>query len=490
MKPKILTTVLLMLITLAGYGQITFDFSSRTEIDVEELKSKLQPIRNGDFVIFKIDNINTFRYKVELAGRNIDYITQVPSELQTLFRLPSEEANKDLDLTEQGAANAAANAGAMLSIAKTADKDLNKEKSNAVLDIVKIENREKFKETMETLSENCEEYAKSFEKIANIKFQRMLMINLSKQKWSDFEEMEEQLPSELSESTMKKDYLEFVKLYVEVEMLYEKALIQAKELASEEDKKSIEIASKEIGSGYHKIEETTFLKLIEDVITLQRALRNENYFEVVSPPIQMLGDFVEFKVSVKPTRVNDLMPFEPATEFKLAVPGKGGWRADFSVGPVLSYGTGARDESFFLNRNVLINGDRVPVGIDTVGVLTKRSESDRLRPGIAAMIHAYSRSGKPASLGWMLGVGLDFESFDDTNISLYTGPTLIIGRKQKFMVSAGMSYHKVDRLKEEYNLEQNYSVNDIDIASVTQKFIKPSFFIGLSYAISSKIEIN
>ncbi len=479
--------LLVFVIPMISSSQIIYDFSKRTELDIKELKSQVQPVKNGNFLIFKVENVNTFRYKVELEGNNIDYVTPIPSELQTLFRLPKEEITKEVQIAEDAAAQTSAQIPRMEGVLE----DVQEAATQPGVAAARQQDLQNLEKTIEKLLVKCAQYGMLMQKMADIKFTRMLLINVSKQKWNKHQDLVAELPAPKTESTMKRDYLEFVKYYYEVEDLYDKA----KEMAAALNVSAaiVSSATEKIEDAYHKVENDQYLKLIEDVITLQRALENKSYFEVVSPPIQMDGDFVEFTVNITPTRVNDLLPFEQATEFQMQIPGKGGWRADFSVGPTISIGSGARDHSFFLERQVnttTVGSEEIPTGIDSVGVLRKTLESDAVRPGVAAMLHAYPRTGKLFNVGWMLGIGAGFQSTDDVNFSLYSGPTFVVGKREKFMLSLGWSFHNVDRLKEEFRLGEGYPVNEIDTNNLTQKYFKSSFFLSLSYAIGSRTVIN
>ena len=83
-------------------------------------------------------------------------------------------------------------------------------------------------------------------------------------------------------------------------------------------------------------------------------------------------------------------------------------------------------------------------------------------------------------------MGAGFQSIDDADLALYTGPTIIAGKRDKFMVSAGVSYHRVKRLNEEFVLDTSYPVDEVSVADLTRTLIKPSFFISLSYAIATR----
>ena len=80
----------LLLIPVCSFvnGQtLTYDFSKGTFENGDLIENgKIKPLHTGGFAVIKIKNVNTFRYNVEIEGKSIEYITQVPSELQAIFR--------------------------------------------------------------------------------------------------------------------------------------------------------------------------------------------------------------------------------------------------------------------------------------------------------------------------------------------------------------------------------------------------------------------
>ena len=477
--------ILLLLFPFLLNAQITFDFSKRTDIDQIELQNSIKPVENGGFAIFNIENINTFRYKVEIEGKKIDYVTQIPSELQAIFRLSEESTTEDVQSSLIGNGEVSAAKEDMSAVLKQTKEELNAKKklvvpaANAAAHADTIKNLEKFEKAMKELEEVCAEFRKYAVKVANVKFNRMLLISISKGKYKNHNELLGKMPTIESEGTMRKNYLLFVDYYYRAEAIYGKA----KSLAAGTPNKEatiarIEKAEELIEDGYEKINEENFLKLIEDVIVLNRNLKSPEHFTVVSPPIQMDGDYVEIEVSITPTQMNDLMPFEQASNFKLQIPGKGGWKADFSVGPTVSFTPGAHDDFYSLN--------------DTSGMslIVKENNDNFIRPGIAAMIHAYKRdNSKPGAFGFMFGVGAGFNSIDDADLSLYAGGTKILGKYQKVMLSVGISAHRVDRLRSNFDTETLVPTIS-DVNEITRKVFRPSLFLSLSYNLTNRVEVN
>jgi hypothetical protein len=399
------------------------------------------------------------------------------------------------DNAEQGAGAIEGATGAMLSELSALN---DKEDKNGTLK----EGEDALKNELSELVPACEEFAEYAIKIADIKFYRMVLIGLAKQKWDTHSDLSSELPSRKSKEQMKKDYLEFVQYYYKAESLYNKTRLMAK-VVKKEAKKDAELAAatssdklaaakaeatyeavkealENIEDAYRKINEDDFLKLIEDVIILHTALENKKYFEVSSPPIQIDADYVAFDVTIEPTQVNDLLPYAQAKSFPFEIGAKGAWKSDFSVGPTMSFLGGAHDAVHYLENS----------GSDTMVVLKEGQNKNIIRPGLAAMMHFYPRTGKYVALAGMFGVGVDFKSITDPDLSLYLGVSAVLGKGRKIMLSAGASFTRVARIKSQYTVGDSYHVDDIKLEDVTSTVFKPAMFIAVSYNLTNRVIIK
>lgn len=460
--------------------QVIYDFNKGEFVNNDYVeKGKPKALQTGGFAILKIINVNTFRWKVEIDGRSINYVTPIPSELQTLFRLPDQTQEKKK--IEKALNEAPEPVVAMNELAKTVANIEDPTAEQA--DLIK---------KMKTLVQICNEYLALINKMAEIKFTRIQLINLSKQKWAKHEDMIEKMPTRLSETGMKESYNNFVLYYAKAEAAYKSALAAAKlvegkntdsvsKAQAKGEREEIEDANEKIENNYQAISEGDLLKLVEDIMVLQDAMDNPTYFEVTSPPIQMEGDFVEFKIKTTPTRTNDLMPYEFGKTFPVEIPVKGGLKVDFSVGPVISFGSNARDDKYYLE----------PVPNTNSVTFLQRDNNNAISPGLAAMMHFYKRSGTNAAIGGLFGVGAGFQSVQDANISIYAGASAVLGKREKIMLNMGVSYLSVSRLKnKEFVPGTQYDASKIDIGSITEKVFKPSFFLSISYNLTNKVEVK
>ncbi len=462
---------------LCSRSQITYDFSKgefEQNLSYNKEKGKVNPITNGGFARLKIKNINTFRYKVEITGSAVDYITPMPSELQSVFRI-TEENYSDQNLVRA------------LALAKNASLSMEITSDDAKGKVV--DGKESIKElstAMEKLTEACAEFLVIAQRVARIKFSRMQLVNLSLQDWKSHSELQNMLPPFVPEEEMQRDYERFSNYYAKAYALYTAALQKAKIAKPElndqgKAEETIAKAEEQIEQSYNLFLEDNFLKLIDDVVVLQNALSNPKYFEVNSAPIQVDGDYTSFKVKISPTPVKRLLPHDFSKEFPLEIPTKRGLKVDFGVGPAISFGYNSKDDLYYT--------EKVPSS-DSIA-LKKRANANSISPGIAAMMHFGPRSGRDFRIAFMFGVGAGFQTVEDLNLSLYGGGSVVLGKRERVMVSLGLSYLRVSRLKtEQFTSGKNYISEGFKLEDVTENVFKPSFFIAISYNLTNRLEIK
>lgn len=488
---KFLLLIIAFQLSYYGISQtIEYNFETRDGGELNLEVGDASPVMDGEFLVFKVTNINTFRYKVSITGKNYDYATAIPSELQTLFRISNNTLEKGIQETENVVGELEGALDAMNTIADEASGNSAMANMDAVFpDLVGI----------------CEDYQAQIKLLAKYKYDRLELVKLSKMSWKNHSRLLTAINTRVNIPDNEIDnfdefYSDLFGLYEKAENQYESAIDAAEKdiavattagnmaLVTSLTKKRDKIQEKLDGilENWELVEEDDIVKLLQDLSILSSALKDPSNFTVASAPIQADGDYINFAIKIEPSQVSDLLPYETSYEFPVSVKTKGGWRADFSVGPTLSIGKASRDLSFFLEKSVLTDSEGIPTQIDSVGVLRERDAKDSARPGIAAMIHAYRRSGKSANWGWMLGVGAGFQSIEDPDVALYTGPTVVTGKREKFMFSFGASLHRVARLNEEFSLGTSYPVDEVNTEDLTTRIFKPSVFISLSYSLATR----
>lgn len=433
------------------------------------------PVKNRDFAVFKIENINKFLYKVEISGKGFNLDTPVPTELQTLFRLTAEEKNAitDNDKATKATEDIKTENNVMKNIADEIAVKESKPKS-------KVTNEElELKAKIIDLNVVCGTYYKKAAELTGRLFDlKVLKVDLINSAQMDasrtfikgMKAVSTPVPS------VEKLYRDFLKLYAEVEIYYENARAATTNV---EYLKKIDEATDKIEKSFEVFKEENILTLHNEIAFLHGELNNDSNYIVQAPPIQMNGDFVEYECKITPSQTNTLGAYKNVTNIKFIIPSCSGVKVDFSVGPTLSFGKGSKDELYYLEESTTAGKS----------YLRQRDNNNAALPGLAAMMHVYSRGVKEAKIGVLFGVGAGFQSIEDVDLSFYLGASVILGKMQKVMINTGISFLRVDRLKNNEFVEGNeYTTQDFDLDNVVEKVFKPSFFIGLSYSLAKRVD--
>lgn len=452
MKTSLFITIILAVFIKPAKSQnAVFDFPNWPNGDIT-------PVKYGSMASLRINNINTLFYKVTIKGEKVLNSTPTPAVLQELFRLP-DPAKQASDATE-GAGEGAKATKEMEKVAKTA--------VGASL-----------KPEMDELVKLCNDFLAEADKVVKIKLRRAELTTLAKFPWRDYKTLSAKLPAPLTVSVMQGDIQSFLKAYGKAEAQYKNALAAAAPGSKEEER--IKEALKEFEEAYENIDEDNLAKIIDDVMALQNALENDAFFSVSAPQVQADDcDFIKYSIIIEPDQLNSrLLPAGGIQPIDVEIPVRGGWKADFSVGLNYSFGNGAKDEKYYLTPPSEGNG-----------TLTVGANANVVRPNIAAMLHAYPRTGKNYAAGFMMGVGAGFKAENTLTASYYLGGSLVLGKSQKIILNTGVSFLAVDRLKADYRTDVGYPVETTKISDVTEKALKPSFFFGISYNITNRVIVK
>jgi hypothetical protein len=436
----------------------------------------IDPVLFGKFTIFQIDNINKFLYKVEMEGKSIELQTPVPSELQTLFRLTSTELEKSANANKAVEGSEETNKG----LARM-EELLKKVESKA-----DDEQVAELKPVMQNLVEKCRAYLEVTKRVAQgifeLKQTRNKLVSVAQLDMAHSDILSRLSEVRLPSPTLKTDYFEFQALYSEVEALYKQAQISSKKASldgqeeTKQGQKDIETSSENIEHGYALINDEALLGLYNDVEFLYGELENRNNFVAVAPPVQMDDDFVTYTVRISPSSTRALAAYRNPMEFEFDVPTRGGWKVDFSVGPVVSFGKGAKDARYYLETDETTETQ----------ILREGKNRNDISPSIAALMHFYPRTGRNAALGGLFGIGAGFQSISDINLSLFTGLTYVLGKKQKIMLNGGLSYLRVDRLKlNQFQVGSSYG-SELVLTDVIEKVFKASPFLSITYNLATR----
>lgn len=202
----------------------------------------------------------------------------------------------------------------------------------------------------------------------------------------------------------------------------------------------------------------------EDLAQLRRTLEElqSDIFVYKHPPVQATGENMNVNINVKLNANNE--GYSDYKNLIQNIPVNGGWKITGGLG--LAFGV-LQDQSYkYSTRNGIIVSE----------------ENDQFIPMITSFAHIYRQSPSALKLGGSFGVGFPISGGSGlSSASFFLGPTLVIGKNQKFLLTGGIMGSKVERLGGGLEVGDNLEVFSSDIP-LNSKY-ELGYFIGISYDI-------
>ncbi|MBP0611503.1 hypothetical protein J8J42_00390 [Chryseobacterium sp. cx-311] len=211
------------------------------------------------------------------------------------------------------------------------------------------------------------------------------------------------------------------------------------------------------------VTEINLSKRLNQVEIFDRILKDDKNYQYVSHPIQGIGDYLEFKISIKSRKKQQNYFSSEEKDFRYFEYLKGGMRLDFSAGVVFNFGT--QTNTYTISDDIIAE-----------------SSNNRFMPDLGIFVHSSFRGNAITTFGLSLGTSLDLGKFDIN--SIYVGPSVLIGKKDKFIFTAGPAFRNVEELRPNYQIGSKAGTsNPVDI--VTENF-KIGIFFAISYNLTTK----
>lgn len=450
MFKKLLILLACATLPAAGQKRVILDHSNESKHQIPTCMNE------REFITVEVLNLNRARYTVEIKAKSIEFQTEIPENLKKLFMIKETEE-------EKGKEKAEAAAQAMISI----EKDL-----ASVLSRSPDKNNVQLKSEVGDLIRACQDYLTAANKVFDAIRLRNELIMLSKSPGVSFVELQRRLVEAQSKEKLEKaiaDYNEFERLYAEAYIKYE----GAENYASDKDvKEKTKTASEKLEEG-HEILKKEYREALTDATGLYAQLKDAGNFIVVSNPFQVDGDAdqIELTVTIKEKESGE------EVSYPIIIPITSGLKTTFSVGPVLSLGKGSKNEKYYLTEP----------GSDSKVGLRALQNRHAINPTLAGMMHFYKRNCKKIAFGGAFGLGAGFETISDIDLSFLLGGSMILGKEKLVILSLGVSFLKVDRLKkDQFNTTTQYEKSVVNLDSVTEKVFRPSLGFAISYNMARR----
>ncbi|MCW5910117.1 MAG: hypothetical protein KIT62_03535 [Cyclobacteriaceae bacterium] len=232
----------------------------------------------------------------------------------------------------------------------------------------------------------------------------------------------------------------------------------------------IEELSKEIDKFNHQ-------QLIGNMITLYK-LVNESNFTLVyeTQSISENVDNLRYKIEFKADNSFDLPRSVGNFNMDVSLTILEGLKIDVSPAIIMDFGL--VDPAYFFDKTVDVNGDEFVA-------IRRNGSAGNVSPSIGTILNAYKRSSTNFKFGGSMGFGLS----NKLRFRLYLGPSLIVGRQERLVFTAGVAMGLVERLADEFTLNEVVKFphttlpNNVPIAA--DKFKLGGFF-SIGFNLSGK----
>lgn len=187
-----------------------------------------------------------------------------------------------------------------------------------------------------------------------------------------------------------------------------------------------------------------------------------NIFTYSFPPIQANGEQVVIDLEV--LSKNQLGEYKTLKNLKQNITVTGGWKISAGVG--LSFGALANKSYDYSVVNGVIIEDEI----------------DDFIPFITSFAHFHQKNNNNLNLGGSFGIGFPLQGGASVqSVTFFIGPTLLLGKKQKFLLTAGIMGANVGRLGSGLKAGDEYN-SFTNTLPIKQKY-ELGYFIGISYDI-------
>jgi len=276
------------------------------------------------------------------------------------------------------------------------------------------------------------------------------------------------------------EYLEFIENYVQLNYLrdkldninIEKRVITVE--ARDEIKSRNETLMKNVNLFKKNLESIDLDNIIEQSSNIKELLESDHTFEITSAPVQPKQDVIIFDVSINQKANNSYQISNGNRNFRHSENIRHGLRYDLSLGAGLSFFS----NEFNIDIEDNSQGDNVIV----------QRDNDILRPSIVGLFTASLRSSNHWAFGLSAGVGITASDNQLAFDNFFFGPTLVMGRYERLMLTSGLALSNLPSLKKSYEIGDTVTNNVLE--NVADYSFRTGWFFSLTYNLTKGVRQN
>lgn len=182
------------------------------------------------------------------------------------------------------------------------------------------------------------------------------------------------------------------------------------------------------------------------------------------PPIQAEDDQLKIKIDISKKGPDGSVTGEQYKQLTQTVKVSSGWKISAGLGLAFSV---LQDQTY---------------SYSVIDDAITADELDDFTPALASFAHIYKQTPRDLNFGLSFGMGIPlFTEGGGQSAAFFLGPTVLLGTRQKFLISAGFTGARVNRLAGGYAIGDTF-VNSSNTLPMNNKY-ELGYFIGISYDI-------
>lgn len=270
------------------------------------------------------------------------------------------------------------------------------------------------------------------------------------------------------------DYLE------KLESAYNNLSLEATKQIDEKNKKEMEKFKVDIETNINGLKKTkkqfgefNFMQLVNEIKKLNDYFKPTNFTFKGEIRIPASTDKFLTDIVIEPKQKDGgIKSIVKKYEFNT----KNGWKIDFSSG--FFFNIGLSDNSYYKDTT----GINSP--LDTALTFIKQERNRNMFvPAVGILVHVYKRKCGEVAHGLSFGISTE----DSKSLKYYLGVSYFLGKKDRFILNAGIVGGSVKRITGRYNKNEKYAIASLPEEIKTGDYFRVGGFVGVSYNISGAI---
>ncbi|MGE4514862.1 MAG: hypothetical protein AB7E26_13780 [Chryseobacterium sp.] len=217
-------------------------------------------------------------------------------------------------------------------------------------------------------------------------------------------------------------------------------------------------------------------------------LEKKETYSIVSSSIQPMNDVAVFEIDIKKRNNKSIGELYQERKFRHKEFTYGGTRFDLGIG--LSGAWFPNVKVFeFESRNIEEKDNSGNIIKSAPGAFIYLKSNQLYSPSLVGMFTLSHRSTHYITFGASAGMGVEFKQDKLQLNSFFVGPSVILGKYDRIVITAGILMKEVDILKKGYEIGEAYESKNNGVDFLTKEY-RAGGFLSLTYNLTKGVRDN